>query len=426
MPKALVITVGTGQGVEYGISFSIERQNPAFILFLCSHASRATLEREPLSRLLEARDTGTYCDDVYDETEDVEKLAEHYREVIRTALIKGREFHPSDIAVDHTSGTKSMSVALGYVALELGVGSVAYVSGQRDESGRVISGTERFLSFTPNELYFRKHRQVIIGLFNQFQFHAALRYIQEIKRSVVHPDRQKELEFLAVLCKAYQAWDTFQIEIACQKFEFLSKNFPKWVEQYRLEKKIQDANHVVHKEKGSAYALQRALDLLANSDRRYGEGRFDQAAAILYRLLEFIAQVRLNEKRIDTSSVDLDRIPESLRDKWGQRKGPEGKIKVSLVQAFELLADLDVQTGKNFIGDYQRPDSDLQKVLDARNRSCFAHGFQPVGDETAKKMREIIVRDYLPDIITGDGVIEDLLHPFRFPSLTEPNADRKP
>jgi CRISPR-associated protein (TIGR02710 family) len=416
---ALVITVGTGPSVEHGIAFSIRQQNPDFILFICTPDSVATLDRQDLAFLLRGQYANRYDSrTITTEPNDAENLALFCSEVISEELIRKRRFRPSDISVDYTSGTKPMSAALLYAALHLGLNSLVYITGEKGPDGRTLSGTERVYSFHPTKLIFHKNRDRLLSLFNHCQFQAVISQIHDLESSTAHPDHKRELSFLKDLSKAYLAWDTLNIPEASNLFASLNKHFPDWIPKYRLKSSVETANRLLHLEKASDFAPERMLDLLANSDRRFSEGRYDQAAALLYRLLEFIAQSLLHQKGFSTSDIDLQKIPEPLRLKWEPRKSPDGKLKIGLIYAYELLADLNHPLGINFINAYKQPDSDLQKCLNQRNLSIFAHGFHPVSRESCENFRRLVC-SFLSRLIPD---YEDRLPEFQFPRLKPPET----
>lgn len=418
-PTALVITVGTGPSIEHGIAFSIRQQNPDFILFICTPESVATLDRQDLASLLRGQYANSYDSrTITTEPNDAENLALEYSRVISEELITKRRFRPSDISVDYTSGTKPMSAALLYAAIHLGLNSLVYITGQREDYGRTISGTERVYSFHPTKLIFHKNRDRLLSLFNHFQFQAVISQIHDLEPSTAHPDHKRELSFLKDLSKAYLAWDTLNIPEASHLFDSLNKHFSDWIQKYRLKSYMESANRLLHSEEKDDFAHERMLDLLANSDRRFSEGRYDQATALLYRLLEFIAQSCLNKKGISTSDVDLQKIPQPHRQKWQDRKSPDGKLKIGLIYAYELLADLNDDLGTKFINAYKQPDSDLQICLNQRNLSIFAHGFHPVSRESCENFRRLVA-SFLSTLIPD---YENRLREFRFPPLKPPET----
>jgi CRISPR-associated protein (TIGR02710 family) len=126
------------------------------------------------------------------------------------------------------------------------------------------------------------------------------------------------------------------------------------------------------------------LDLLANAKRRKEEGRFDDAVARLYRAVEAIAQVALQERHGigSTEKIPLDRIPEPLRSEWASRAN-DGVVALGLQDAYALLASLNDPLGEKF----QRASLNSRKSpLAVRNRSILAHGFERVSERVVDQI----------------------------------------
>lgn len=82
-------------------------------------------------------------------------------------------------------------------------------------------------------------------------------------------------------------------------------------------------------------------DLLANSQRRAYEGRYDDAVARLYRTLELIPQIILEEEYGDyTSSIKPENYPKAASILDLEKP-------ISLKKAYQLLAYEDHEIGKN-------------------------------------------------------------------------------
>jgi hypothetical protein len=103
--------------------------------------------------------------EAFTETADAEKLALLYEDVIRSQLFRKRGPRPEHVYVDYTRGTKPMSAAADYVAIDLELAGVSYITGDADERGQVITGTERLLSFRPLDLVFRRSWRTLADLF---------------------------------------------------------------------------------------------------------------------------------------------------------------------------------------------------------------------------------------------------------------------
>ena len=128
----------------------------------------------------------------------------------------------------------------------------------------------------------------------------------------------------------------------------------------------------------------RLADLANNAERRTREGKFDDAVGRLYRLTEMLAQYELRmQHKMDTGDVPLKRFSElpDLASKLEKRRANDGKIKVGLQDAYEMLAALGSELGRQF-----REAGKLSKLLAARNQSILAHGHVPIERQQAIDM----------------------------------------
>ncbi len=414
MPKGMVITVGVGRGIEHAIALSIRNSNPNYIVFLVTEQSEKTLgkieqEAKGLDITLPPYETELIRDE-----NDAELAYKATVNAIRKLGEKG--IMPSDITVDYTTGSKPMSAGALYAAIMEGCAEIVYVTGQRDENGRVIPGTERFLTAVPNLLMARRILMEAVRLFNAWQFTAAKQLIDQFlqpfpkdKVAQLFP----ELDGLRKLCAAYQAWDAFD-HIAAQKaFEEVDRQtMERWSPDGRVKRNKGWVNKLARK-LGAQNPAERLceellVDLWANALRRLTEGRFIDAVARLYRLFELIAQLRLwHQYGINTSDVDTSKLPESERAKLECYRNEKGKVQIPLRASYELLEALGDEIGKA----WSQPR--LRDALSARNNSIAAHGLEPVTEEVASKLKEAIepiVRRLVPEL-------DSLFQEAQFPQL---------
>ncbi len=407
MSKALVLTVGVGKDVDRSLVFATDQHNPDFVLFLCTPQSRSNVDKVVQTQSLpESR----YKIEEFQEINDVQELALQYEKVIRRVLFRDRGFQPNQVYVDYTRGTKAMSAAVDYVAINLELAGVSYIEGERDERGQVKSGTERLLSFPPSNLLFRRHWKTLVQLFNAGHFASVLNRIEDLQWRIVREEHKRRLNFVEQLAKACEAWDVLHYEDAAQGLRQVLKDFEDIVQDLGLENELKRASPIVHgiwnsrcKSESCRCGLPLneaiSLDILANADRRAKEHRYDVAVALLYRLMEYIAQRRLHDKGIRSDNVCLGVIPEAVRPKWESRVGPDGRLKVGMLHGYELLADLGDELGQHFLNLYRESKSRLKPYLECRNISPLAHGFQPVGQEAFQKLRDVVVEDFLSKLV---------------------------
>lgn len=128
-------------------------------------------------------------------------------------------------------------------------------------------------------------------------------------------------------------------------------------------------------------------DLLANAQRRLEEGRYEDAAARTYRALEAVGQYRLlSQYGLATHQVPLARVPEPLRKEWAKYANREGNLRLPLQQAYQLLEGLGDPLGERFRALRLFSEPGRPSLLDVRDRSICAHGFDPIREDTARKL----------------------------------------
>jgi len=384
MPKTLIITLGTGPGVESGIARSIEVNHPDRICFVATRESLDTLNNveSKMGRPLT-------CDEpcLVEDGNDVEDCWATVERLIRAAAeIGGR---PEEIFVDFTSGTKAMSAGAVLAAIGLECGGLVYVTGRRGPNGRVISGTERVITIAPNQILIESRRRLMRNLFNAFQYEACIRIIQDVRDRAADQDLQVEWNHLSDLLQAYSWWDRFDHQKALHYFSQLPKG---WSERWHIDtsrsKEMvsriarQRERHAAAGDIKLKYSDEMLADLLANAERRSQEGKYDDAIARLYRAIELVAQLVLSRRGIDTSNARLDDLPDSWRETYADAGSP---IKIGQEKAFSLLQALGEEIGRCYW-----ENRTLRNYLSKRNSSILSHGIEPVSQETCRELsREV-------------------------------------
>jgi len=170
--KYLIMTLGTGQGVENGLAKSIKAVNPDRVIFLVTGQSAATIDR--ISAIVPEMTGRFEPPEPLADSDDVEKCAEDAKRVILRAMDRGAS--ASEIDADFTSGTKAMTAGLAVAATALGVERLVYVSGERERGGggRVLTGTERVISVYPTQFVIDQRRRELRTLFNRRLFETGL------------------------------------------------------------------------------------------------------------------------------------------------------------------------------------------------------------------------------------------------------------
>ena len=295
--KVLVLTVGVGSDVVRPLRLALEYYNPRFVLFLCTPQSRPHVDAL-LSQHPPVPDDHV---EAFTETADAEKLALLCGDVIRSQLSRKRGLRPEQVHVDYTRATKAMSAAADYVAIDLKLAGVSYITGDTDERGQVITGTERLLSFRPLDLIFRRSWRALADLFNRGHFAGVIARVTALRPRTVREDHRRRVDFLGELSRACAAWEVLDYDGACRYFPEVLREFGDVVER---------------------------LDL-----------------------------------------------------------------------RLELLPGPGDPLGEHFAELYWTPDSTLRGYLEARDMSPLAHGFQPVGADVYGKLRALLTREFLPQVV---------------------------
>ena len=201
------------------------------------------------------------------------------------------------------------------------------------------------------------------------------------------------------LNSAYNKWDKFQLNEAFDELRAIKKS--SFLEEFGIKDHVKRNLEALHKERENIFCFERMVDLFENARRRGdGEGKYDDAVARLYRLLEYIAQYEIFKKNLSPT----------FRDKYEKYRNQDGKISLGLRSSFELLKDLDNPLGKEFFKEIDM----VKKFMGLRNRSILAHGFNPLREKNYKEMSLWIEAIIKKTLIKG---FDDLRKKVIFPKL---------
>ena len=401
MKRALFMTVGTGVGLDkekkvrnlaHGLLTSIESYNPDKIVFFGSEESIETVESlkeqyyEKKGKELENYE--------FVGLKDIDDFYECYTRIEEE--VKEEEEEGNEIIIDYTSGTKTMTTSAAICAM-LYQKKLCLVAGKRGENGVVTPGTEAARVQNLFAAYDKYLLDRAKEAFNSYRFGEAMGYLDRI---VALEDKEEYKK----LVKAYDLWDKFEHEKA---FQMLAG-----VKAGETANNKSFLGRLMNAREKQDFIL---VDLMNNARRRMEEGKYDDAVARLYRIIELIGQSVLRTRyEINSSDVDvwqletLGKLEKNTIEKYEKLRDEEGKIKLPLRKDFELLQDLGDEVGKKFL-----EDKKMQDLLSKRNNSILAHGLVPVKREDAERMFES-VREYV-ELVVEDA--EGLMRESEFPKL---------
>jgi CRISPR-associated protein (TIGR02710 family) len=391
MEKALLMTVGTGTRPDVYIVKplvkSVKHSRPDFLVLVTSAVSREF--GEAIARELNLNKDFYYIHTLQD-PDDLQSIFQEVNGVIRD--LNQRGFPPTTIELDFTSGTKAMSSGAVYSAIFNKCRSIKYITGPR-RNGVVIDGAERFLGMEPSVIFAHHDLQLAIEMMKRFRFEIASEIIKKTNPDLFDPVERRKRDNLWSISNAYRSWDLFDHKLARSNYQEIDWKigglhcFKPSPEALEMLGELA-SQHGTPEMNGNLILM----DLVNNAKRREIEGKYDDGVARLYRASEMLAQKILGGPpyTLNTGNIDLNRVPEFLRDKFEKNRNTEGSIAIGMTVAYELLEALGHPIGKKFM-----EDRSLQGRLKERNRSILAHGVKPASSVLFRKLHSNLL-----DLIT--------------------------
>ena len=311
-----------------------------------------------------------------------------------------------DIILNNNSATKSMTSAMMSLAL-LTHRTILFIDGTRNPDGAIVPGTERIVSQTLYPIYDEMMVERAIQYFNHNQFSYA---IQEVSTVCLHPQKENYRQ----LFRAYDLWDRFEHSKAhdlLSPVTYPGRNKEQFINNQRfLQILLRSKNKTLR-------YLCVLVDLINNAQRRYDDGRYDDAVARLYRAFELIAQVLLLSKGLDDieNKISFTQLKPLVtnRDRLNSYQDylEGGNVLVGCGKKYQILTDIGIMNAEQW---HQK----MLKLLSRRNESILAHGLTPVDRETAglflEKINTFVKNELKEAILSSDPDIDELFRISRF------------
>lgn len=362
MERILIVTVG---GSAEPIITSINMLKPLKVYFVASKTSQALISREISpeisDKVMNEIHVLKYEDDVIS----------CYREIVALIeKIQGQNDKEREILVDYSGGTKSMTAAAVLAAVRLKC-RLVFEKGVREDLVQVVSGTQLPEIFSPWDMYEPMILDELRELASLHFYGAIVERIIEIEPFFQEEVVKERFKIIKNKALALESWEKFDHQTAKKLLSVYSPTF---------ENACQFLESI---DTGYGYVF----DLVANANRRFQQGRYDDSCARLYRSLEMMAQIRLRETySLNSSNLRYRKLPPSIREKYQLLRGDSGKIQLSLRKSYQLLHDLGDALGKLYI----KKEATLKEVLDLRNYSILAHGDMPIKKGDYIKVEKVI------------------------------------
>ncbi len=397
MPQAMIVSLG---GSSEPLIKTLSEQRPQLVCFLASQESV-----DLVGKIKEAVATaGVNFRDHKELVEDINDLAHCYQKALECSdWIAKQGVSATDVVVDYTGGTKTMTAALVLATVSRGFG-FSYVGGSRRTKGGlgiVESGSEEIrLGPNPWELFAVQERLRLAQYFNSYQFAACRTLIRDVTDRL-SPDEKQRFAVLDVLVEGYAAWDRFNHKHSLSCLEKGMAELRKLANVHAegflapltegLGGNLEFLRQLKQGTQDFRELLQPSLakDLFANAKRRIEEGKFDDAAARLYRLAEMIGQIKVQQLwGAKTGDFPLEKIPEPLREEFERRhRDPrDEKLKLGLEDTYTVLKEWGNETGQRFFQDRGR----FSSLQEARNQSILAHGEKPLEEKRVNELLDFV------------------------------------
>jgi len=387
----LVCTVG---GSPQPVVTAVRELGPVFVCFLCTDRDPGT--GQPGSRVQVERPSPPAIPteaglepDAYElrvvPADEIDGVVEVALEVFKDLA---ERFPGLPITADYTGGTKTMTAGLILAALERTDVGLRLTTGARSDLERVHDGTEAGITALTAGVRLRRAMAPYIEAWEHYGYGASARGLARIPQPN-HPIHRGKWQIAKDLSAAFDAWDRFDHQRAAVLLERYRPRIGQYAGQYagRLRKFLQilcAANDEPRQEPA------RLLDLWLNASRRAAQGRYDDAVARAYRLLEWTAQWLLRTRaNIDTAAVREDQVPADMVI----RPGRDGRLQAGLHDAWRLVAHHLEGKAAEFA---QTRSLAMVSHLEVRNMSILAHGFVPIDEAQWNRFAGWLEEVFLP------------------------------
>ena len=387
--NAALISVG---GSATPILFSLRQRRPTLVWYFCSTGSRTVADT--IHAQLDWRPDRDFI-----EVERFEELDQCYhalREHIPALLQKWR-VTTADVQVDYTGGTKTMSAALVLAGVEF-FDNFAYVGGRQragDGLGVTLDGSERaFYQTNPWVRLATREIERAADLWGSCLYEAAAGILQKTAARV---PRKVAFETMASIAEAMGARHRLDFKRA----QVLLGNARKVLEP--LFSGLDDAGLMIWTDASLALCTGCAStnaasvllkELLDNALRTGGQGRYEDAAARLYRAMEMQGQLWLQETSDGTfvqgKKISDKPLPSALSGFDWCQPNPHGDVVLGLESLYQAIFALGDKRGEGIVADLKlERKSQWRAATSKRNHSILAHGTSPIGADGFNAMKKL-------------------------------------
>ncbi len=411
--KVLLMPVGTGFGIEeriqslaHGLQFLITEINPNLVVFFGNERSIKTIQSIKKQYINEnfikngKNGNVQFKQCLFIPLNNVDDFDECFNKFSQAIDL----FENSEVIIDYTSGTRTMTIAAG-IAGTLYDKELRFVGGERGIHHIVEKGNEVNLNPVLDKVNDKEKFNDALDYFNNHHIQSAKNSLENIKlecdenSTTLTKENYFKIELLKHLMDAYNYWDSFNHKEAFNSFKDFQRtlnDFQDWDSEKRVinffNNKLQfkkfpnyvawehnlDALAIINNPNSKKKYLYILASLINNAQGKYEQKYYDDAIARLYRATELIAQIKLFELGVDHLNLLPEQV-EKIKTKYpllNFDKSEEGVVKFNgLGNTFKVLRIYEPQNsinGKSLIKYYD--ESKIKDLIDHRTSSILAHG----------------------------------------------------
>jgi hypothetical protein len=293
------------------------------------------------------------------------------------------------IKANYTGGTKTMSVAMGFMGIFNESWQLNINKGPRQDLIKVKIG-DTPVAVDKTRIFVEHRLMIARKAIQDYDYAHAESVLSDILSQRLDKETCSTIQDAIIACRAFDQWDKFNHEAALNLLIECKTKYPDYIIAL---KKTLGRQRVV-----SGY--ERVGDLLNNAERRAHRNYYDDAVGRLYRATELFAQIRLKTAyKLDSAEMKLSDLPAELQQKYSSRVRENGRLLLGLHDDYILLADLNDPVGIR----YQSRSKKITDILKKRNESIFAHGVQPLSDSNYRNVREVLA-DFIAECASAINI----------------------
>ena len=348
---------------------------------------------------------------------DADRCFAHYNQVL--AKLRQEGFQAENIVADFTRGTKAMSAALVLAAVRHNLPHLRYITGERDQRGMVVPGSERVMDLSTTIATGWRLSDQAVEFMRRGHFAAVLELLPDPSNpfSKLYPSLVREAAaWLRPLATFYAEWDRLDYQAAAEVFLPPREDPPEssWQDLYPSSEAVEwvrtlaqpqpDFDRLGDRCRDMARRLRPlCVDILANGERRVEQRQFEDAMIRAYRVVELVGQRRLFEHGLDSSRLPPDHpAVQALQQKLAAEKSHglssnrDDTLKAGREQVVRLLKRLGDPLWKELRDIAEEGELKPKQ----RNQSVLIHGFRAAGPQDTKRLQRLY--DRLKDLLAKD------------------------